>query len=91
LITSAPKSPSTIAASGAAMTVETSSTLRPSRGGAGRTARRTRLAPVAEALGGRGVTVRGKSHWCAVREGVIGRDRLLVIDVKVDPDSVPHP
>jgi thiamine pyrophosphate-dependent acetolactate synthase large subunit-like protein len=47
------------------------------------------LAPLAEALGGAGVTVRSLSDLEAVAEAVQHRDRPLLVDVKLDPDQVP--
>lgn len=49
------------------------------------------LAPVAEALGGRGLTVRCERDLDAVVEAVRDRDRPLLIDLKLDPASVPRP
>lgn len=47
------------------------------------------LAPVAEALGGRGITVRNVKDLDGLSEAVAKRDRPLLIDIKLDPDYVP--
>lgn len=48
------------------------------------------FAPVAEALGGRGVTVRSLGDMAAVATAIGERDRPLLIDVKVSPDVSAH-
>ena len=48
------------------------------------------LAPVAEALGGRGYTVRSVKDLDGMADAIAGRDRPLLIDVKLDPDRVPN-
>jgi thiamine pyrophosphate-dependent acetolactate synthase large subunit-like protein len=47
------------------------------------------FAPLAEALGGRGVTVRSMDELNAAGEAIRGRDRPLLIDIKLDPDRMP--
>jgi thiamine pyrophosphate-dependent acetolactate synthase large subunit-like protein len=47
------------------------------------------FAPVAEALGGRGVTVRNTADLDAADRAIAQRDRPLLIDLKLDPDVVP--
>ena len=47
------------------------------------------LAPVAEALGGRGITVRNVKDLDGLADAVANRDRPLLIDIKIDPDYVP--
>lgn len=47
--------------------------------------------PVADALGGRGVTVRSLKDLDRAREAIRDRDRPLLIDVKMDPDNMPPP
>lgn len=47
------------------------------------------LAPVAESLGGQGVTVRNVKDLDALDEVIANRNRPLLIDVKLDPDHVP--
>jgi thiamine pyrophosphate-dependent acetolactate synthase large subunit-like protein len=46
--------------------------------------------PVAEALGGKGVTVRNHGDMDAVARAIATRDRPLLIDIKLDPDHVPQ-
>jgi thiamine pyrophosphate-dependent acetolactate synthase large subunit-like protein len=46
--------------------------------------------PVAEALGGKGVTVRNHGDMGAVARAIATRDRPLLIDIKLDPDHVPQ-
>lgn len=48
------------------------------------------LAGVAEALGGIGVTVRRPADLAYVASVLTGRDRPVLIDVRVDPDEVPN-
>jgi thiamine pyrophosphate-dependent acetolactate synthase large subunit-like protein len=48
------------------------------------------FAPVADALGGRGVTVRTVADLDEAEEAIRDRDRPLLIDVKLDPDQVPN-
>jgi acetolactate synthase-1/2/3 large subunit len=48
------------------------------------------FAPVAEALGGRGVTVRCLADLDAAERAIAERDRPLLIDLKLDPDQVPR-
>jgi thiamine pyrophosphate-dependent acetolactate synthase large subunit-like protein len=48
------------------------------------------LAPLAQALGGAGVTVRSVADFDAVADAVQHRDRPLLIDIKLDPDQVPY-
>ena len=48
------------------------------------------LAPVAEALGGQGYTVRNLKDLDGLADVIAGRDRPLLIDVKLDPDRVPN-
>jgi acetolactate synthase I/II/III large subunit len=43
------------------------------------------FAPMAEAMGGRGVTVRSLGDLDAVRDALDNRDRPVLVDVKVDP------
>ncbi len=47
------------------------------------------FAPVAEALGARGLTVRTPHDLAGVAEAVAGRDRPILIDLKLDPDAIP--
>lgn len=47
------------------------------------------LGPVATALGGRGFTVRNLRELDAALTAIQGRDRPVLIDVKLDPDLVP--
>lgn len=49
------------------------------------------FAPVAEAMGGRGLTVRSAADLAAVRQAIKDRDRPLLIDVKLHPDRMPEP
>lgn len=49
------------------------------------------LAPVASALGGEGVTVRANEDFEHVRSVIANRDRPVLIDVKLDPATVPDP
>jgi thiamine pyrophosphate-dependent acetolactate synthase large subunit-like protein len=46
------------------------------------------LGPVATALGGRGHTVRSLDELRAALDTLAGRDRPVLIDVKIDPDAV---
>lgn len=48
------------------------------------------LAPVADALGGEGVTIRHAADLEHLSQRVAGRSRPLLLDVKVDPDDVPN-
>jgi thiamine pyrophosphate-dependent acetolactate synthase large subunit-like protein len=48
------------------------------------------FAPVADALGGKGVTVRSHGDMDAVAKAIATRDRPLLIDIKLDPDQVPQ-
>ena len=48
------------------------------------------FAPVADALGGKGVTVRSHDDMDAVARAIATRDRPLLIDIKLDPDKVPQ-
>lgn len=47
------------------------------------------FAPVATALGGRGVTVRGMEDLETARAAIAERDRPLLIEVKLDPHHMP--
>lgn len=47
------------------------------------------FAPVADALGGRGITVRQIADLDAVREAIATRDRPLLIEVKLNPHTMP--
>ncbi|GGC49001.1 acetolactate synthase [Chelatococcus reniformis] len=47
------------------------------------------FAPVAEALGGTGVTVRSEEDLARAVEAIKGGARPLLIDLKLDPDSMP--
>ncbi len=47
------------------------------------------FAPVADALGGKGVTVRQVADFEAVRDAVATRDRPLLIEVKLNPHTMP--
>lgn len=47
------------------------------------------FAPIAEALGGRGVTVRSAADLDLVGEAVAARDRPLLIELKLDPAEMP--
>lgn len=49
------------------------------------------LAPVATALGGTGVTVRAHADFDRVRTVLAERDRPVLIDVKLDPSTIPDP
>ena len=48
------------------------------------------FAPVAEALGGTGVTVRSTADLEVAAKAIEERDRPLLIDVKLDPDNMPQ-
>ena len=48
------------------------------------------FAPVADALGGRGITVRGTQDLEAAEHAIAGRARPLLIDLKLDPDRMPQ-
>jgi len=47
------------------------------------------LAPIADSLGGKGVTVRSKADLDGLAQLIADRDRPLLIDIKIDPDQVP--
>jgi thiamine pyrophosphate-dependent acetolactate synthase large subunit-like protein len=47
------------------------------------------FAVVAEALGGRGVTVRTAQDLEAAAEAIATRERPLLVDIKLDPDNMP--
>ena len=47
------------------------------------------FAPIADALGGRGVTVRSVADLDEVRRAIENRDRPLLIELKLDPDRMP--
>jgi thiamine pyrophosphate-dependent acetolactate synthase large subunit-like protein len=47
------------------------------------------FAPVADALGGRGVTVRSVADLDLAEQAIRERDRPLLIDLKLDPDRIP--
>jgi thiamine pyrophosphate-dependent acetolactate synthase large subunit-like protein len=47
------------------------------------------LAPIADALGGRGVTVRSRADLDGLAQVIADRDRPVLIDIKIDPDHVP--
>lgn len=47
------------------------------------------FAPIADALGGKGVIVRSVADLEAVREAIDNRDRPLLIELKLDPDRMP--
>jgi acetolactate synthase-1/2/3 large subunit len=47
------------------------------------------FAPVADALGGRGITVRTAADLEKAVQAIANRDRPLLIDLKVDPDQMP--
>lgn len=47
--------------------------------------------PVATALGGQGFTVRNLSELDAALSAIEGRDRPMLIDIKIDPDKVVMP
>lgn len=49
------------------------------------------FAPVADALGGTGVTVRGYCDLAAVGEALERRKGPVLIDIKLDPDAMPRP
>jgi thiamine pyrophosphate-dependent acetolactate synthase large subunit-like protein len=49
------------------------------------------FAPVAEALGGSGYTVRNVKDLDGLPDVIAGRDRPLLIDVKIDPNHVTRP
>ncbi len=49
------------------------------------------LAPIAEALGGQGYTVRCEADLEGLAHVIQGRRAPLLIDVKLDPDRVPMP
>lgn len=49
------------------------------------------LAPVADALGGRGVTVRALSDLAAVEAALKRRTGPVLVDIKLDPDAMPRP
>lgn len=49
------------------------------------------FAPVADALGGQGVTVRSLEDLAQVEAVLRKRDRPVLIDVKMDPDRMPPP
>lgn len=49
------------------------------------------LAAVASALGGVGVTVRAADDFDRVQSVLAGRDRPVLIDVKLDPATIPDP
>tara|TARA_R110001606_G_scaffold12165_4_gene52355 strand:- start:32025 stop:33659 length:1635 start_codon:yes stop_codon:yes gene_type:complete len=46
------------------------------------------MAPIAEALGGEGVTVRSSADWDDVEKAIANRKAPLLIDIKLDPDLV---
>jgi thiamine pyrophosphate-dependent acetolactate synthase large subunit-like protein len=48
------------------------------------------FAPVADALGGRGVTVCSLADLDVAEQAIAERDRPLLIDLKLDPDQVPR-
>jgi thiamine pyrophosphate-dependent acetolactate synthase large subunit-like protein len=48
------------------------------------------FAPVAEALGGQGYTVRNLKDLDGLADVIANRDRPLLIDVKLDPNVVPN-
>lgn len=48
------------------------------------------FAPVAIALGGAGVTVRSAADLEVAAEAIAGRQRPLLIDLKLDPDNMPQ-
>jgi acetolactate synthase-1/2/3 large subunit len=48
------------------------------------------LAPVAAALGGEGFTVATTPDLSRLRAVIDGRERPLLIDIKLNPESVPH-
>jgi acetolactate synthase-1/2/3 large subunit len=47
------------------------------------------FAPIADALGGKGVSVRSVADLEDVREAIASRDRPLLIELKLDPDRMP--
>lgn len=47
--------------------------------------------PVANALGGKGVTVRSLADFAEVEKVLQNRDRPILIDIKMDPDRMPPP
>ena len=47
------------------------------------------FAPLAEALGGRGVTVRNRADFEIVQKAIEERDRPLLIEFKLDPATMP--
>lgn len=47
------------------------------------------FAPLADALGGRGVTVRTVADLELAEQAIRERDRPLLIDIKLDPDRIP--
>jgi thiamine pyrophosphate-dependent acetolactate synthase large subunit-like protein len=49
------------------------------------------FAPIADALGGKGVTVRSMADMQAMKEALSSRNRPLLIDVQMDPDNMPPP
>jgi thiamine pyrophosphate-dependent acetolactate synthase large subunit-like protein len=49
------------------------------------------LAPVADALGGRGYTVRTPADLDAALATLTDRDRPVLLDIRIDPDRVPMP
>ena len=46
------------------------------------------FAPIADALGGRGVTVRNREGLNAIPAIIEKRNRPVLIDLKIDPDLV---
>ncbi len=49
------------------------------------------FAPVAEALGGQGVTIRTEADFDAAACAIQNRQGPVLIDIKLDPDRVPEP
>jgi len=49
------------------------------------------FAPVAEALGGQGVTIRTEADFAAAERAIQNRRGPLLIDIKLDPDRMPEP
>ncbi len=47
------------------------------------------IGPVATALGGQGFTVRNLAELDVALKAIPGRDRPILIDIKIDPDKVP--
>lgn len=47
------------------------------------------FAPLADALGGRGITVRNASDLDALEHNLAKRDRPVLIDLRIDPDCIP--